>query len=220
MEIAKSSSQEDWGVTHYPDALLRQKEIVQAVLDKQVGNTLILTEHWPIYTLGSRKGAEKNLVLSPGSTSQIPLIKTNRGGDITYHGPGQVVAYPIIDLNREKDLHQYLRQLEDILIHTLGCFGLAGHRRPGKTGIWLEDRKIAAIGVAVRSWVSYHGLALNVNLELSPFGDIIPCGIQASEGSVTSMQHELGYALDMDEVKNTLAIEFWKIFPKVNPLCR
>src|SRR5690606_32920923 len=113
-----------------------------------------------------------------------------------YHGPGQIVGYPIIDLSPRKDLHEYLRFLEQVMINTVGSLGLVASRREGKTGIWIGARKIAAIGVAVRRWVAYHGFALNVNANLAHFQGIVPCGISATEGTVTSLQAELGHEFD------------------------
>ncbi|MDP1580388.1 MAG: lipoyl(octanoyl) transferase LipB, partial [Candidatus Didemnitutus sp.] len=129
------------------------------------------------------------------------------------HGPGQVVGYPIVNLASRKDLHAYLRLLEDIMIAAVARFGLTAGRNPGKTGIWIERRKIAAIGVAVKKWTTFHGFALNVNTDLTPFTGIIPCGITASDGTVTSMQLELGRTVDVAEVKAALAAEFWRALP-------
>ncbi len=201
----------DWGRTVYESARTQQEEWVSRRLAGEVGDTLIFTEHEPVYTLGVRSGAEKHLVWEPAQLARagIDVVKTNRGGDITYHGPGQIVGYPIVSLEHRKDLHAYLRFLEQVLINTLGTLGLVAARNPGKTGIWLGPRKIAALGVAVRRWVAYHGFALNVNTDLAHFGGIVPCGISAAEGTVTSLQAELGRALDLAEVKAVLAREFW-----------
>jgi lipoyl(octanoyl) transferase len=143
------------------------------------------------------------------------VVKSNRGGDITYHGPGQIVGYPIVSLATRRDLHAYLRFLEQVLIDALGSLGLAVTRREGMTGIWLGQRKIAAIGVAVRRWVAYHGFALNVAPDLAHFGGIVPCGIDSNDGTVTSMRAELGRVVDLAEVKTVLAREFrdqWTAF--------
>lgn len=191
---------EHWGITEYEEAFARQKETLTKRIAGEISDTLVLTEHWPVFTVGSRIGAEKNFLGNP-STSQIPVVKTNRGGDITYHGPGQIVGYLFIDLQQlDKDLHRLLRNIEELIIRTIGCFGLATHRREGKTGIWLEERKIAAIGVAAKQWVSYHGFSLNVNTNLQPFGQIIPCGISNEEGSVTSLEKELQEEITIDQV--------------------
>jgi len=206
----------DWGRTRYEPALAAQNELVAQRIAGSAGDTLVFTEHAPVYTVGLRSGAADHLVWSADHLARegIEVVKTNRGGDITYHGPGQIVGYPIIDLSSHKDLHDYLRLLEQVMINTVGTFGLVATRREGKTGIWVGTRKIAAIGVAVRRWVSYHGFALNVNPDLTHFQGIVPCGISATEGTVTSLQAELGRELDLAEVKNVLAIEFRSLLPK------
>jgi lipoyl(octanoyl) transferase len=202
----------DWGRTRYAVAWRQQEALVAQRLAGEVGDTLVFTEHEPVYTLGVRPGAASHLLWDPAELARrgIELMETNRGGDITYHGPGQIVGYPIVDLKPRQDLHAYLRFLEQVLIHSLGSLGLAAARRPGKTGIWLGSRKIAAIGVAVKRWVTFHGFALNVNNDLGPFAGIVPCGI--TDGTVTSLQQELGRAFDPAEVKQVLAAEFWAQF--------
>ncbi len=213
----------DWGRTRYEAARRAQDQLVVQRIAGEIGDTLIFTEHDPVYTLGLRSGADTHLVWNQEQLTQagIEVIKTNRGGDITYHGPGQIVGYPIVNLTPHQDLHAYLRFLEQVLINSLGSLGLAAARRPGKTGIWLGRRKIAALGVAVRRWVAYHGFALNVNPDLAHFGGIVPCGISASDGTVTSMQAELERTVDPAEVKAVLAAEFWSQLPAflnaVNP---
>ncbi len=204
----------DWGRTAYAEASKRQEEFVARRNAGEIGDTLVFTEHDPVFTLGVRRGAEQNLLWNPGELKQrgIELHTTNRGGDITYHGPGQIVGYPIMHLGARKDLHAYLRFLEQVMINTVGMFGLAAARREGKTGIWLGPRKLAAIGVAVKKWTTFHGFALNVNTDLAPFNGIIPCGITAADGTVTSMHLELGRPLDIAEVKRVLAAEFWRLW--------
>jgi lipoyl(octanoyl) transferase len=206
----------DWGRTRYEPAWRRQEALVARRVAGEIGDTLVFTEHDPVYTIGLRAGADAHLVWTADqlTRSGIEVIKTNRGGDITYHGPGQLVGYPIISLAPRKDLHAYLRFLEQVLINTLGTLGLAAARRPGKTGIWLAHRKIAAIGVAVKRWVTYHGFALNVAPDLAHFSGIIPCGIAASDGVVTSMAAELGRPVALAEVKTVLAREFWTLLPE------
>lgn len=200
----------DWGRTSYADALRRQEAMVAQRIAGEIGDTLVFTEHDPVFTIGLRAGAESHLVWSAQDLARegVEVAKTNRGGDITYHGPGQIVGYPIVSLATRKDLHAYLRFLEQVVINSVGALGLAASRREGKTGIWLADRKIAAIGVAVRRWVAYHGFALNVNANLSHFAGIVPCGISASDGTVTSMHAELGRPVEEDEVKRVIAAEF------------
>ncbi len=203
----------DWGLTDYKEAVQLQLQIVAQRIRDEVPNTLIFTEHRPVFTLGARKGSVDNLLWNASMREMkgIALVKANRGGDITYHGPGQLVAYPIIKLRkRNRDLHRYLRDLEEVVINALGYLGLAADRRQGMTGIWFGTRKIAAIGVAVRSWVTYHGTALNVTHNLGNFDGIIPCGI--TDCSVTSLEAELMRKVMLDEVKSVLALEFRKRF--------
>jgi len=199
----------DWGRTHYVSARHWQEHLVAQRLAGGIGDTLVFTEHEPVYTLGVRPGAARHLLWNKEEVARrgIEVVETNRGGDITYHGPGQVVGYPVVSLAARKDLHAYLRFLEQVLINALGCLGLAAGRRPGQTGIWLGRRKIAAIGVAVKRWVAFHGFALNVNNDLAPFAGIVPCGI--SDAAVTSLRQELGRECDLAEVKAVVAAEFW-----------
>lgn len=210
-----SGSTVDWGLTRYADAWRRQDELVQKRIAGEIGDTLVFTEHKPVFTTGLRAGAESNLVWGAEERVRegVEVVKTNRGGDITYHGPGQIVGYPIVSLNPRKDLHAYLRFLEQVLINSVGALGLVASRRAGKTGIWIGPRKIAAIGVAVKRWVAYHGFALNVNTNLGHFRGIVPCGISATDGTVTSLQAELGRTFEMEEAKAVLAHEFWALWP-------
>lgn len=200
----------DWGRTRHADAWAAQNELVRRRIAGEIADTLVFTEHEPVYTVGLRSGAERNLVWDEAQlhAAGIEVVKTNRGGDITYHGPGQIVGYPIVSLDRRRDLHAYLRLLEQVLINSAGTLGLAAARREGKTGIWLGPRKLAAIGVAVKRWVTYHGFALNVHPDLRHFQGIVPCGIAAADGTVTSMQAELGRPVDPAEVKAVIAAEF------------
>ncbi len=202
----------DWGRTVYADAFEQQKALVDQRRKNLAPDTLIFTEHEPVYTMGLRKGADQHLIWSEALCAEqgIAIHQSNRGGDITYHGPGQIVGYPILSLQARRDLHAYLRDLEAVVINTLSQFGLESDRRAGKTGIWLGTRKICAIGVAVRSWVTYHGFALNVEPDMSHFNGIVPCGI--TDGTVTSMAMELGHPVDIVAVKASLAVEFQKVF--------
>lgn len=219
MDVIQQDSEngvvEDWGLINYEEALERQLAYVAA---RKAGNrpdTLALLEHPPVYTLGARKGAEQHLIWNKEQRDErgISLIKANRGGDVTYHGPGQVVGYLICDARQTGDLHVVLRAIEDFLIHTLEDFGLQGTRRDGKTGIWFEDRKVAAIGVAVKSWITYHGFSLNVSTDLSHFSGIVPCGI--TDGTVTSLAQEIQNAPpSIDLVKKKLACHF-RVFRRV-----
>jgi len=199
---------EDWGNTEYELAFEKQKAYVRDRIDGKRSDTLVYTEHLPVYTLGLRRGAEAHLIWDETALSEkgISVHKSNRGGDITYHGPGQLTCYPIVNLEKLRDLHAYLRIMEDMLIQIVSHFGLKADRREGKTGIWIEKRKIAAMGVAVKSWVSYHGFALNVNNDLEPFSGIVPCGIV--DGTVTSLKKELGFPVDLNEVKDVVSQAF------------
>jgi len=163
-------------------------------------DTLILVEHDPpVITLGRSRTAQAN-VLMPES---IEVVDIERGGDVTWHGPGQLVAYPIVLLGEgERDLHRFLRNLEEAVIRTAGDFGVTAGREPGKTGVWIEGRKLASIGIACRRWVTFHGLALNVDPDLHQFARINPCGFDASV--MTSLAAELGSAPAMMEVKRVL----------------
>ena len=202
----------DWGRTDYRAECEQQATLVAQRIAGEIGDTLIFTEHHPVFTLGMRNGADAHLVWNSEQLAfaGVTVEKTNRGGDITYHGPGQIVGYPIVSLAARKDLHAYLRFLEQVLITSLGTLGLDATRREGMSGIWIGRRKIAAIGVAVRRWVTYHGFALNVDPDLAHFSGIIPCGISPSEGSVTSVSLELGRPGDIARVKNIIADEFWR----------
>lgn len=205
---------EDWGCLAYAEAFERQRALVAERLEAKCPDTLVFVEHEPVFTLGARTGAAQHLLWNADDLRRhgVEVIETNRGGDITYHGPGQLVAYPIINLTHRRNLHAWLRFLEDVLINVLKTYALKGTRREGKTGIWIDTRKIAAIGVAVRQWVTYHGFALNVAPDLSHFSGIIPCGIQSAEGSVTSLEIELGYAPAMEEVKTRTQTAFTELF--------
>ena len=203
----------DWELTDYADAFEQQNLRVEQRRTGECGDALIFTEHTPVYTMGMRKDSGQHLLWTEAECSRqgIAVLESNRGGDITYHGPGQIVAYPILSLAHRKDLHAYLRDLEEVVILALATYGLSATRRKGHTGIWLNnERKICAIGVAVRSWITYHGFALNVCPNMAHFDGIVPCGI--SDGSVTSLDNELNKAVDIAEVKARLAVEFKQVF--------
>jgi lipoyl(octanoyl) transferase len=183
----------------FGDALKLQEQLVaekRARADHALEDELLLLEHEAVYTIGrtpdqsSLRGAEH---------LPHPLFPINRGGQATYHGPGQLVGYPIIDLRRcGQDLHRYLRWLEELLVETLGQTGIAASTRPGLTGVWVADRKIASIGVGVRHWITMHGFALNVSGDLSPFAQIVPCGI--ANVTMTSIEKEIGRTFSVEEI--------------------
>ncbi|MEO6455248.1 MAG: lipoyl(octanoyl) transferase LipB [Ginsengibacter sp.] len=181
-------------------------------------NHLIFCEHSPVYTLG-KSGSMKNVLLSEAEMDEreIEFFKTNRGGDITFHGLQQVVGYPILDLEKfYTDIGKYLRNLEEVIILTLAEFNIEGERSKGETGVWIQpgvfgkERKICAMGIRCSRWITMHGFALNVNTDLSYFDNIIPCGIQNKQ--VTSMEKELGYKVNFEEVKRKLKDNFEKVF--------
>jgi lipoyl(octanoyl) transferase len=186
----------------YAEALSLQETLVAKRRAGEVSDTLLLLEHPHVITLGTGSHAE-NILIGPEERERrgIELFPAGRGGDVTYHGPGQLVGYPIFDLKPDRcDLHRYLRDLEEMLIRVVGDFGLDGTRRSGMTGVWVRDRKIAAIGVRISSgWITSHGFALNVNTDLGFFDAIVPCGIR--EHGVTSLSAELGRSVPMEDVE-------------------
>lgn len=185
------------GRVAFADALAMQEKLVaEKRADHSLGDELLLLEHEPVYTIGR----------TPDQTSlrgvahlPYPLFPINRGGQATYHGPGQLIGYPIIDLRQcGQDLHRYLRWLETLLVETLAEVGLSATTRPGVTGVWIDDRKIASIGVGVRHWITMHGFALNVCGDLAPFDQIVPCGI--ANVTMTSIARETGTERSVSEI--------------------
>ncbi|MCP3931099.1 MAG: lipoyl(octanoyl) transferase LipB [Bacteroidetes bacterium] len=200
---------------------LQNRKLLEAV-EKSLPQIhyLIFCEHPPVYTLG-KTGSEKNLLRTTDELHEegFEFYKINRGGDITYHGPGQIVGYPIFDLDCFfTDVHKYVRYLEEIVMRTLLEYGISSKRVKGFTGVWLEktqllpERKICAIGVHLSRWVTLHGFAFNVNSNLSHFSNIIPCGIQQEGKDVTSLQRELGSEVPLEEVKEKLKNHFLELF--------
>lgn len=200
------------GRQEYGAVLARQKDLVQKVRQGTEPDTLLLVEHNPVITLGRAAKREHLLVSEEALSKQgISLFAVERGGDVTYHGPGQLVGYPILDLNRHgRDLHLLLRNYEEVLIRTLGEFGVAGRRFPPYTGVWVGEEKVAAIGVAVENWVSFHGFALNVDPNLDHFRLIVPCGI--SQYGVTSLARLLGRRVGFREVMPCVVRHFADVF--------
>lgn len=190
----------DLGTIAYQEAFLMQERAVSELLEGG-DETLLLLEHHPVYTIGS--GGKLANVLDPA----LEAVRVNRGGDVTYHGPGQLVGYPIIDLSsRGRDLHRYLRFLEEFLIGVCRRFGIEAFAVPGRTGVWTARGKIASIGVGVRRWVSMHGFCLNVAPDLSPFERINPCGMAGCR--ITSLALELGRELPMGQVRKLVHEQF------------
>ena len=202
----------DLGLVDYKEAWDLQKKIFELRRGNQIPDTFFMLQHPHTYTLG--KVADKSNLLSSEEQLKdagVSVYEIDRGGDITYHGPGQIVGYPIISLSGWKeDTHLYLRSLEEIIIQTLSSYGIESGRNPKYTGVWIGDRKIAAIGIKVSRWITMHGFAFNINTDLSFFNGIIPCGIKEKE--VTSLQKELGREIDIDEVKNILIEKFTEVF--------
>lgn len=192
---AKSVSCLDLGLVEYTQALAWQEELVQQRCRGEIGDTLLLLEHPPVFTLG--RGADARHILT---AHQIPVHRVSRGGEVTFHGPGQLIGYPILDLTGHgRDVHLYLRTLEIALIEVLAAYGISARQASGLTGVWVGERKIASLGIGVRRWVTYHGFALNVDLDLGSFNDIVPCGLVGVR--MTSMAESLGGAVDMASVK-------------------
>ena len=185
----------DLGLMDYVEALELQRELAAKRASDELEDTLLLVEHPPVFTLGRRRTAQANLLFA-GDT---PVVEVERGGDVTWHGPGQLVGYPILYLREdERDLHLVLRRLEDALIAVLGACGLDAARREKHTGVWCADRKLASLGVAIRDWVTFHGFALNVEPDLSWFTRINPCGLGAEVmGSMQSLGAHIPAAEDL-----------------------
>ena len=201
------------GTIPYGEALELQADLVRQRRAGEIPDQLLLLEHPHVITLGSGSHQENVLVSEDERVDRgIELFDTGRGGDVTYHGPGQLVGYPIVDLKPDRcDLHRYLRDLEEMLIGVLADFGLVGGRKEGLTGVWVDDRKLAAIGVRVSSgWITSHGFALNVSTDLSYFGTIVPCGIR--QHGVGSVSAELGRSVAMEAVEDSAIRNFARVF--------
>ncbi|QJB39872.1 lipoyl(octanoyl) transferase LipB [Chitinophaga oryzae] len=218
-DLGKIDYQEAWD---YQEQLLKdnvqRKAQAPDQWPKPTTNYLLFCEHLPVYTLG-KSGHMENLLLSQEELAQqgIGFVPTNRGGDITFHGPGQIVGYPILDLeNFFTDIGKYLRCLEEVVIRTLAEYGVTGDRSPGETGVWLDPqdktkaRKICAMGVRCSRWVTMHGFALNVNTPMNYFNNIIPCGI--ADKQVASLDQEVGREVPVAEVKEKLKKHFAEVF--------
>tara|TARA_B110000014_G_C20072696_1_gene559607 strand:+ start:224 stop:862 length:639 start_codon:yes stop_codon:yes gene_type:complete len=195
----------DLGMSRYEDAWNLQKQLQSQRISGQIEDHLLLVEHFPVYTLGKNSPKEHLLVQESES---ISIIQTDRGGNITFHGPGQLVGYPILDLNHyKKSVSWYMRELEQLIIDVLKEYNINAGRKKGLTGTWVRDKKIAALGVRISKWVTMHGFSLNINPDLKYYQGIIPCGI--SEYGVTSMAKILGENVpSMMEIKETLVKHF------------
>jgi lipoyl(octanoyl) transferase len=209
------------GRVPYAEALELQRLLVEQRKRDEIPDTLLLLEHPHVLTLGVRKGGGRANILATGQHLAglgVDVHEAGRGGDVTYHGPGQLVGYPIIDLRPDRqDVHQYVRDIEDVLIRCCADFGVSAERVEGLTGAWVRhaargQEKVAAIGVRIARWITSHGFALNVNTDLSFFGLIIPCGI--ADHGVTSMARLLGRSIDMRTVEESIVHHFGRVFAR------
>jgi len=202
------------GTVGYQAALDLQMQLVEERKQGRIPDQLLLLEHPPVITLGARNRNTRSNVLESAETLAqrgVGLFETGRGGDVTYHGPGQLVGYPIIELPPARhDVHRYVRDLEELLIQAVSDFGISATRIPGLTGIWVGDNKLAAIGVRISRWVTSHGFALNVSTDLSNFGLIVPCGI--TDKGVTSMERLMNRTVPMAEVADAVVTRFHGLF--------
>lgn len=193
-----------------------QRTLVEDRKAGRIGDLLLLVEHPHVLTLGVRgDGGRAHILAEAGvlAARGVEVFETGRGGDVTYHGPGQVVGYPIIDLRPDRcDVHRYVRDLEEVLIRVAGDYGVAGTRVDGLTGVWVGREKLAAIGVRISRWVTSHGFALNVATDLDYFNLIVPCGI--ADRGVTSLQRLLGRSIDVADVENRIVAHFAKVFDR------
>ena len=205
----------DIGIAGYREAYNLQRELVQRRRFKEVCDTLILAEHPPVFTMG-RTGSKKNLLVSEDCLKRegIDFVETDRGGDISFHGPGQLVLYPILDLREwKRDIHLYIRCLEKVLIDFLFCYNITGLLINGATGVWIDkDTKIASIGIGVSKWITYHGLSININTPLYYFDMINPCGLATCK--MTSLSQVLKRYIRPDEAKKYLIDSFKNLFEK------
>ena len=213
----------DLGVVPYADALALQRTLVEDRRAGRVCDLLLFVEHPPVLTLGVKGDGGRSHVLADPEWLRargIEVHETGRGGDVTYHGPGQIVGYPSLDLRPDRcDVHRYVRDLEEVMIRTVAGYGLSARRVPGLTGAWVEGEhgigmeKVGAIGVRIARWITSHGFAFNVNTQLDDFGLIVPCGI--ADRGVTSLQKLLGCRVPEDEVRSALASHFCAVFDRI-----
>jgi lipoyl(octanoyl) transferase len=201
-------------VVPYADALALQRSLVEDRRAGRIGDTLLLLQHPDVLTLGVRGDGGRAHILAPPEVLAmrgIDVHEAGRGGDVTYHGPGQIVGYPIIDLNPDRrDVHRYMRDLETVLIRTVAEYGIDAGRIGGLTGVWVGDEKVAAIGVRIARWITSHGFALNVTTDLEYFNLIVPCGI--ADRGVTSLARLLGRTVELGDVQDRILDHFANVF--------
>jgi lipoyl(octanoyl) transferase len=204
------------GVVPYADGLELQRQLVEQRKAGSISDQLLLLEHPPVITLGVKTRNDRSHVVATEERLEehgVKIFESGRGGDVTYHGPGQLVGYPIVDLRPDRcDVHRYVRDLEEVLIRTASAFGIAASRAAGLTGAWVGDEKLAAIGVRIARWVTSHGFALNVSTNLSHFGLIVPCGI--TDRGVTSMEKLLGRPVPTTAVEDAIIETFCAVFDR------
>jgi lipoyl(octanoyl) transferase len=202
------------GVVPFGEALELQKRLVARRLAGEIPDQLLLLQHPPVITLGVRtRNARANVLATAEALAAagIEVFETGRGGDVTYHGPGQLVGYPIVNLKPDRcDVHRYVRDIEEVMIRTAAAFGVTPRRVPGLTGIWVGDEKLGAIGVRIAKWITSHGFAFNVTTDLEHFGLIVPCGI--ADKGVTSLEKLLGRPVPMSPVEDAAANAFVEVF--------
>jgi lipoyl(octanoyl) transferase len=204
-------------VVSYADALALQQALVEDRKAGRIPDQLLLLQHPPVITLGVRTRNDRSHIVAPAETLErqgVSIVEVGRGGDVTYHGPGQLVGYPIVDLKPDRcDVHRYVRDLEEVLIRTAAAFGVAAGRAAGLTGAWVGRDKLAAIGVRISRWVTSHGFALNVGTDLRHFDFIVPCGI--FDRGVTSLEKLAGRDIQLDRVETTVIQAFSEVFGRV-----
>jgi lipoyl(octanoyl) transferase len=202
------------GLVGYDQGLQLQERAVEGLRSSDAPEQLLLLEHPHVFTLG--RGADSSNILADQQqlqTNSVEVHETGRGGDVTYHGPGQLVGYPIINLKPDRcDVHRYVRDIEEVLIRTIAEFGVTGTRIPGLTGVWVGNEKIGAIGVRIARWITSHGFALNITTDLNYFKMIVPCGISGK--GVTSLSRVTGRQIDLGEVAQVSASQFGKVFSR------
>ncbi|HEX5106953.1 MAG TPA: lipoyl(octanoyl) transferase LipB [Vicinamibacterales bacterium] len=204
------------GTVPYLQALALQRALVEERRAERLPDLLLLLRHPPVITLGVKGDGGRSNVLASTETLAalgVDVCETGRGGDVTYHGPGQIVGYPILDLRPDRcDVHRYVRDIEEVMIRVCGDWGIAASRIPGLTGTWVDSAKIGAIGIRISRWITSHGFAFNVNTNLAHFGLIVPCGI--SDRGVTSLQKETGRVVNEDDVEGALVRHFVDVFDR------
>jgi lipoyl(octanoyl) transferase len=213
-ELSRTIEVRRLGLVPYADALALQRSLVEDRRAGRVGDLLLFVEHPHVLTLGVRGDGGRSHILATAdalAARGVEVLETGRGGDITYHGPGQIVGYPIIDLNPDRrDVHRYVRDLEDVLMRTAADYGIDAARVEGLTGVWVGREKLAAIGVRIARWITSHGFALNVTTDLTNFDLIVPCGI--ADRGVTSLARLLGHPVDRRDVEERIAAHVGDVF--------